>query len=1038
MVEFRAVNGPARHVVVFADSPGAGDGGEAFLREVRAALGRHGGVEVKSRGPWAMAVFPPGPGAVAAMVEAAAAVPLRAGVHEGDPLRVEAGGTADWVGPDVNRAARLLAAGHEGQVLVSEAARASAAGAPVGEWRDLGEHRLRGLERPERVWLALAAAHAGRRFPPLDAPSAVPTNLPPGTSAFVGRAAELEALAGKLGPGGPRLVTLTGTGGVGKSRLAVRAAAAALPGYPGGAWFADLTAASDAAGIARAVAEALGLAIPGATPPAAAVGEALALRKPMLLLLDNCEHVLAHAGATAGEWLARAPGVRVLATSRAALALAGEHVMEIAPLPTPPPGAAIAGPEDLLRWDAARLFVDRVSAARRGFEVTAENAGGIAELCARLDGLPLAVELAAARAAVLAPAEILARLDRKFDLLRSSQRDLTPRQRTLIGAIEWSFDLLGADERATFLPACVFRGGFSLAAAEEIVALPGGAEAVRAAAKGLREQSLLRESPGPAGPRFSMYVAIHEYAWQRWRWTADEAGQQALEDRHAEHFARVAEDAWRRGRRESLVGLWEALDGDADNYASAHDRCVARGQGERAARLMLVLDDRLNRRGPTDERLRRIEATLAALGDGRADLRAIVLGQLVSARVQAGVFDDATRRIPDECVALARASGDTDAMAFALVRRADMLTIASKPAEALGDLEEAETISRRTGDENALAGIMNTRGIALRGMGRLADAVTAYRDGEALYRRIGNWPGLIHSLAHLGQVLHDLGRYDEALRLCREALATALETGNLRLAANLRTLEVATLADSGRPAEALAVLASSEDLIRSVGDRRLVARMLDRRGEILTQLGDPAAAIPLLDEAIVLRRATGDVRGSAISLARRGEAHSTRGDHAAALADLEAAAAAFETARDRFSHGTALLHAAIAERRAGRPAGALKRLERAQALLDVEGGEVNRPELFAERARCAAALGRGAEAMEAARGAVEAARAMGLAGSRRMMMCEATRALAASVAGDAPAAAEARTEAAAIARTLGEDARTLPDDLRDAVYPRKE
>lgn len=1028
--------GARKTAIVFADSHAAEDDPGVFLAAARDAMARHGGEEVKSRGAWLMVVFPAGAEAVRALLEAQEALvargapPLRAGVNLGEPIRVQAGKETDYFGPGVNRAARLLAAGHPGQVLVSEAVRAGAEDVPVGEWRELGEHRLRGIEKPERIWLALPAALRGREFPPLEAPSARSTNLPQGTSAFVGREAELAALAERLRPGGARLLTLTGTGGVGKSRLAVRAAAAAIDRFPGGVWFADLTATSDAPGIAGAVARALDLALPGAANPAAAVADALALRRPLLLLLDNFEHVLPHAAATAGLWLTRAPAVTLLATSRAPVGVAGEEVVEVAPLPAPAAGKRCQDPRELLRYDAARLFVDRVSAVRRGFELTPENAGEIGELCARLDGLPLAVELAAARAAVLRPAEILARLDRKFDLLRSSQRDLTPRQRTLIGAIEWSFDLLSAEERSAFLQACVFRGGFDPEGAEGVIELPGGEAAVRLAVRGLREQSLLR-SEGPR--RYAMYVAIHEYAWQRWRWTADEAGQRALELRHAAYFARRSEVLWRRARREGSGEPWEELDVEADNLRAAHDAAVARGEGELAARLALGLDDRLNRRGPTDERLRRLEASLAALGDRNPALRALLLGLTISARMQAGLMDDAALRLPDEAVALARTAGDEEALAFTLLRRADILTGANRPAEVLRDIDESEALYRRAGDDAGTAAAINVRGIALRVQGRLADAEAAYGAAESIYRRLGNLPGVVHCLSHRVQLLLDRGRYEEALGLCGEAGTLATAAGTLRIAANLKTMEAATLADSGRPAEALAVLAAAEDLIRSVGDRRLFARSLDRRGECLTALGDARAAIPLLEEAITLRRETGDVRGSAISLARRGEAYSTIGDHRAALADLEAAAGMFEAAGDPFSHGTALLHAAIAERRAGRPVDAMKKLSRAEELLNVEGGNVNRPELCGERARCLAALGRGGEALASADEAVSAAQSLGLSGSRRMMYLQAILALAAASAGDPARATGARAEALALARAAGETPGAFPDDLREAL-----
>ncbi|MCE9584748.1 MAG: hypothetical protein K8T20_19835 [Planctomycetes bacterium] len=1023
--------------IAFLDAPGAapGDHGE-FDRIVREAVGRSGGFEVKSRGGSLMVAFGAAGDAVRGVLEAqaglvAAGAPLaRVGLHTGEPLRTDDGGVIDYLGLDVNRAARIAAAGHAGQVLMSEASRGALDAAPAGsELRDLGEHRLRGFERPERVWLALPPALRGREFPPLTTPPARPTNLPPATSAFVGRERELETIAGFLAAPGTRIVTLLGPGGVGKTRLAVRAAAAALDGFPGGAWFADLTVAEGAAGIAHAVAKALGVELPPRENPLAAVASMLELRSPVLVVLDNFEQLVEYAAATAGAWAAGVAGAKFIVTSRALLRVPGESMLDVEPLPAPPAGFGGTDPEALLKWDSARLFVERAAVAKAGFHATAENAAEIAEICTRLDGMPLAIELAAARVTVLRPADIVARLDRKYDLLKSSQRDLSPRQRTLLGAIEWSFDLLGEIEREAFLQCCIFRGGFTAEAAGAVLQLAGDPPAAEILAS-LRDKSLLRAHDGPLGVRFSMYVSLHEYAWHRWRWTADEARQRGLAERHARFFAARAMELGDRLRREGGGVSADLLELDSENVFAAHDFALECGDGALASRLMIGIDPKLDLRGPTDERLKRLDATLATLGTvGPPELRVPLLCSYMLACVQSGIPGRPSELV-EEAVALARASGRPDLIAHAVARRAALAMQRSAGSPANADLAEAESICRALGDEAGLGRAIGTRGVALRSEGRLDEAEAAFEESGELFRRIGNMLGLSQSIGHRAQLLCDRGHYADALDGFRQAEALALEAGSLRNAANWRWRTADALALTGRPEEAAAALSEADDLVRAVGDRRLLARTMHLRAEILLDLGDAAGAIRVFDEALIHRRTTSDPRGAGNTLTRRGRARSVVGDEEGARADLRDARAMFEGIRDNYSIGSVELECAIVDRRAGKAAAGLIHLEQAEGLLQGEMGQTYLPELRAERARLLVKLGRGPEAHAAAVEAEAAARRMSMDQSRAMINVLSARAESARAAGLVD---DAAARGLALAASLNVALSTLPVETREAL-----
>src|SRR5215210_3547652 len=442
---------------------------------LRGAIEANEGHVFKTVGDAFCAAFPTAPDALEAAISAQRLLHA-GGQDEESRLRVrmalhtgsaeERGG--DYFGPPLNRVARLLTAAHGGQTLLSSPAQELVRDQlPTGAGlRDLGEHRLMDLTRPERVF-QLLIPDLPEDFPALRTLDVRPNNLPVQPTPLVGREKEVEAVRERLGgSSSARLLTLTGPGGIGKTRLALQVTAEALEEFEDGAFFVALAAIADPSLAAPAIAGSLGVVESGEQPLIEGLKDHLRDRQ-LLLLLDNFEQVLG-ASSLVGELLSSCPELKVLATSRIPLRLYGEREYPVPPLALPDPGRLLPPPERLTQYEAVRLFVERAQDARPDFSVTNENAPAVAEICTRLDGLPLAIELAAARAKILSPQAMLSRLSNRLKLLKGGARDLPERQQTLRGGIDWSHDLLEEEERTLFARLSVFVGGCTVEAAEEV------------------------------------------------------------------------------------------------------------------------------------------------------------------------------------------------------------------------------------------------------------------------------------------------------------------------------------------------------------------------------------------------------------------------------------------------------------------------------------------------------------------------------------------------------------------------------------------
>src|SRR5438552_6842955 len=441
-----------------------------------------------------------------------AVVRVRMGMHtgEGTPASEKAG--ADYVGIDVHRAARIAAVAHGGQVLASGATTMLAGSdlPPGVALRDLGEHRLKDLAQPEHIY-QLVIDGCPSEFPPLRTLDRTPNNLPLQTTTFIGREKELKDGLRLLD--GTRLLTLTGPGGTGKTRLSLQLAAEVGDQFADGAFWVPLAPISDAELVPSTIAHSLGVQVSGSELPIDRLTEHLRDKK-LLLVLDNFEQILP-AASTIATLLGAAPGLKVVTSSRAPLRLSGEQEFPIPPLDLPDP-ERLPSLEVLAQSDAVKLFIDRARAVKPDFMVTAENAAAVAEIVFRLDGLPLAIELAAARVKLLTPQAMLPRLKQGLDLLTSTSRDRTDRQRTLRGAIAWSYDLLDDGLKRLFARSAVFVSGARL---EELEVVCGPATEIgRDVLDGVSElvdQSLMRQSDTEGEPRFRMLVTIRDFALEK-------------------------------------------------------------------------------------------------------------------------------------------------------------------------------------------------------------------------------------------------------------------------------------------------------------------------------------------------------------------------------------------------------------------------------------------------------------------------------------------------------------------------------------------
>ena len=706
----------------------------AILRE---AFSGHGGVERGTQGDSFLVMFREAPAAVSAAAEAQVALDKAAWAGDA-PVRVRMGlhtgigtlGGDDYVSVDVNRAARIAALAHGGQVLLSDASRALVEGAlPTGaSLRPLGEFQLKDLDRSERLH-QLVVDGLQSAFPPLRAIDRAIGNVPDQVSTFIGREAELTELGSLLGE--KRLITLTGPGGTGKTRLATELAHRQADRFEHGAWLVALDAIREPALVQSVIASSFALVeSPGATPAERLAGY-LADRE-MLLVLDNFEQVI-DAAPGIGDLLKTAPRLRVLVTSRAPLRLSIEQEYPVAPLAVP---GMDERPDDSLASESVSLFVERARRVRPGYTPSAEDAPAIAEICRRLDGLPLGIELAASRVALLPPRALAERLSRQLDVPGGGARDRPDRQQTLERAIGWSYDLLDEPSRRLLARLSVFAGGFRLEEAETVGGPDGelGVEVIEGLTI-LADHSLVQPMAGPDIPRFRLLETIRRFATAR----LPDDDRELIRLRHAAAYLALAEEAAQHMPGRDQVLWLDRLSMEHDNLRGALSWAIEAGDAEIAHRLLAALWRFWQFRGHIIEGRERAEQVLAMPNaDDPAIWRMRAL-EAAGGLAWWGASVLAADQLYQSQLNLARQLGDEQGIADALFNLAHTrFGVTSDPVE-LGTLQaEAEMLYRKIGDERQLARLAFSAGLVGMALGRFAEADEVARESLSKFEALGD------------------------------------------------------------------------------------------------------------------------------------------------------------------------------------------------------------------------------------------------------------------------------------------------------------
>jgi predicted ATPase/class 3 adenylate cyclase/Tfp pilus assembly protein PilF len=831
-----------------------------------------------------------------------AAIRVRMALHHG-AAHSRAG---DWFGPPLNVAARMLSIARGGQTLFTDTLHALTVGGSFEGARieRHGHFRLKGVDAPVEI-LELGLAGDPSRAPPMDTDAVyrvyrsadewVPVreirhNLPAERDSFVGRGRELAMMAQRL-EDGARLVTVLGVGGTGKTRLVRRYARTWLGDWPGGVWFCDLSEAHSLQDIHSAVALAMDVPL-GRGDAGEQLGHAIAGRRRCLVVLDNFEQVALHADATVGRWLDRAVQATFVVTSRERLHVAGEDVFVLDPMP--------------LGDEAIELFAVRARAQSPGFAISDANRASVAEVARLVDGLPLAIELAAARVRALSPAGIVERMKDRFRLLAGA-RGTAARQATLEAAIEWSWELLAPWEQAALAQCSVFEGSFTLEAAEAVLDLSRWPEATPAldAVQSLVDKSLLRtwsasvqERYAFDEPYFGMYLSIQAFADRKLR-ASGPLATRTSEERHGRYFAGFGAEAtleslYRDGgtRRRRELAL------ERDNVLAACRRAIARGDGATAVPAYRAAWELVERQGPF--------ALGVALGvqvqslDGiDAAARAIACVIQTTALRRVGRVADA-EPLAARALALASEANDRHAEALALVQVGHIHNTHGRFDEAFAAIEAALNIHREKGERRLEAEALGNIANLEVGQGGLKAAEERFEAALAIHRELGNRRAEGGVRGGIAVVLQDQGRMEEARPHYEAALEILREVGD-RLAegivlGNLGTLEN----DLGRLDAARATYEAALAIHRDMGDREGECVTLGNLAKLCADSQRAADARLHYDAALAISREMGNRRSEGIALG--------------GIAGLEAARGEHETARARFEEALAI-HRSIGNRR---------------------------------------------------------------------------------------------------------------------------
>ncbi len=842
---------------LFTDIEGSTRLWEEHPDPMREALARHdeilgsvisgsGGHVVKSTGDGAHAVFDRAESAVQAAItmqsffqreqfDGVGRLRVRMALHTGEADERR----GDYFGSAVNRAARLLGTGHGGQILVSAATKELLSDTD-STFADLGEHRLRDLARPEHIYQILGPGLPAE-FPALASLDGHPNNLPVQLTSFIGRTEELR-LVGKL-LAEARLVTLSGIGGAGKTRLALQAVAEVIDSFQHGAWVVELASVSDPGLVVNQAAMPFGVR-DQKTDSGRVLVDVLSdylVDKELLLVLDNCEHVLESAAALAETMLTRCPELRILATSRELLGIPGEVVYPVPPLGLPAEEAI-----ELSDGEAVRLFVERAAQVQPQFRLSAENASAVAELTRRLDGLPLAIELTASRANLLTPDQMLARLDDQYRLITSSRRD-GGRHATLDAAMDWSYELLSQPEKSLLRQLAVFSGGWPLEAAEAVCRIKE--TDVLDLMGRLVDKSLVDVFDLEGANRYRLLEPVRQYAVGK----LGEADEERLaRHRHAEYFTELAE-ASESNLRGPQQGIWiRQMDEEHDNVRGALGWALDAGEDDLALRLVGAMGWFWWLRGYWKEAQRWFQRVYEQTEDADRVLRGRAVYKVAGLEVQR-----------------------------------------ARPAEVTPLIEKARQTFKDQGDKKGLAWtsllLADSKSGSERGAPDAEQGLELARESVELFSAEDDEWGLAYAVFTLGNALKVSQGEDEGFSRMRESIDALVALGDQWTAAWFSLLLGYALTVSGRFDDAEEVIELSLELVEGTEDRWVIPHCKSRLAVVKTMTGQLEDAKVLFEEALPIHRQIGDENCTAFVHTYLGEVHSNEG--------------AFTAARDHLAKG---------------------------------------------------------------------------------------------------------------------------------------
>jgi predicted ATPase/class 3 adenylate cyclase/Tfp pilus assembly protein PilF len=865
---------------------------------LRQAIEDQGGYVFKTMGDAFCAAFPTPYHALQAALQAQAALYNEQWDEKTGPVRVRMAlhtGVAeardgDYFGQPLNRVARILSAGHGGQTLLSNATYDLVRDAlpPGVHTLDLGAHRLKDLIRPEHIFQLVIPGLPGLPglpydFPPLRTLDYRPNNLPAQPTALIGREKELADLTAILHRDGTRLITLTGPGGTGKTRLALQAAADLLDDFSDGVWFVDLAPFIEPNLVISAIAQMLGVKETGGQPLIDTLKTYLK-EKHLLLMLDNFEQVI-DAANQVSQLLSSCSNIKVVVTSRIPLRIRGEKEYPVSPLQLPdlrhlPPL------QRLTQYEAVRLFIERATDIEPDFEVNNNNAPSVAEICVRLDGLPLAIELAAARIRMLPPHSLLARLSQRLKLLTGGSRDLPGRQQTLRNTIEWSYDLLDEGQKQLFRRMAPFSGGRTLEALEGVCNYDGGLQVdVFEGAEALLSNNLIQQREGSDGePRFWMLETIHEYAREK----LEESGEaEALGKEHALYFMRLAEKAEPHLTGPKQQEWLNRLEDEHDNlrYALKWIReQVERGDCE-ATELVETVEIGLRTGGA----IWFFWQVRGYFSEGREELAGLLSAATllhqprspeskVKALIGAGslaVFQGdypAARIALEQALSIGREVRDKKSMALSLNILGNMSNALGDYSAARSLYEESLAIRRELGDKQGIAGSLNNLGNVSNMQGDYSAARSLYEESLAMQKELGDKRMIAYSLDNLGGVYSMQGDYPTARSLREQSLAIEKELGDKwGIATSLNSLGIVAYMQEDYPT-ARSLFEQSLAMHRELGNKWDIATTLNNLGIAAHGEGDYALARSLCEQSLAMHRELGNKAGIAYSLCHIGNA----------------------------------------------------------------------------------------------------------------------------------------------------------------------